>query len=151
MQEDHEEITAHFNEINNHIHVDRTSNNNTIETSNTNVEKSNKVSNGISSNTLLDVKQTNETERQSHNSMGNIKKVGLKNITKTSIKKFTFSIELHDQGWYQLGKSEVTDQYFTLWISIAFAENMKLLKMRDDLVGYYFHYTILGNDIMTQR
>jgi centrosomal protein CEP120 len=62
-----------------------------------------------------------------------------------------FEVVLDDKGWYQLGPSESTDCFYTLWISIAFAEHILQLYPSDDKEGYYFYYSFLGNDILTQK
>lgn len=60
-------------------------------------------------------------------------------------------VELHGDGWYQVENDAAQDVYFTLWISISFAENLMLLSPTSVETGYYFHYNLFGNDIMTQQ
>ncbi|KAH6596952.1 hypothetical protein BASA50_003774 [Batrachochytrium salamandrivorans] len=64
-------------------------------------------------------------------------------------------VVLQPDGFYQLGKGSLL---FTLWITIAFAENLLLLPDNPpspsnptNNLGYYFYYSFMGNDIMTSR
>ncbi|KAJ3278582.1 hypothetical protein HK104_002204 [Borealophlyctis nickersoniae] len=60
-------------------------------------------------------------------------------------------VELMEDGYYQIGTGDV---HWLLWITIAFAENLVLL-LNDPSPpsdnGYYFFYTFLGNEIVTEK
>ncbi|KAJ3045743.1 hypothetical protein HDV00_007869 [Rhizophlyctis rosea] len=65
----------------------------------------------------------------------------------------TLPIELMEGGFYQVGTGQ--DQWL-FCITIAFAENLSVLTQRPDQKShedseYYFYYTLMGNDISSER
>lgn len=59
---------------------------------------------------------------------------------------------LSNDGYYQIGTQDSQCRFFTLWITIAFAEHLNSLSDGlNDPDGYYFYYSFLGNDILTHR
>ncbi|KAJ8322706.1 hypothetical protein QVD99_007649 [Batrachochytrium dendrobatidis] len=85
----------------------------------------------------------------SNSSLGTIPQSNPNHAVATSI-----PFELKSAGFYQLGTG---DQLFCLWITIAFGEHLELLlddaqiSRQTNNTGYYFYYSFMGNDIMTQR
>jgi centrosomal protein CEP120 len=66
-------------------------------------------------------------------------------------KSSKISYELHSLGYYQVGNASDDHQFFyTLWITIAFAENLTSFSVENpNKKPYYFYYTLMGNDIRT--
>ncbi|KAI8904739.1 Cep120 protein-domain-containing protein [Gorgonomyces haynaldii] len=71
--------------------------------------------------------------------------------TLTSIKKREkIEIILHKDGYYQIGIDRDT-KFYTWWITIAFAEHLTHLGQHETKDGFYFYYSLFGNDIVTQK
>ncbi|KND03935.1 uncharacterized protein SPPG_01385 [Spizellomyces punctatus DAOM BR117] len=65
--------------------------------------------------------------------------------------RFSLSVELTDAGFYQVGSG---DTLWVMWITIAFAENLELL--RDHSLTsldstFHFYFPFLSNDITTEK
>ena len=84
-----------------------------------------------------------------------IKSKKKENVKPNTISSTPLSIKLHEQGYYQVGNA-YNAPFWSIWITIAFAEYLNqlspLLESGVQTQGdFYFYYTFLGNEIVTQR
>ncbi|KAJ3318930.1 hypothetical protein HDV06_006919 [Boothiomyces sp. JEL0866] len=60
-------------------------------------------------------------------------------------------VHLTSEGYYQVGPYDKDQHTYTLWITIAFAQHLLLIKPEPSQIDFYFYYTLLGADIQTGR
>ncbi|KAJ3269693.1 hypothetical protein HDV01_001121 [Terramyces sp. JEL0728] len=60
-------------------------------------------------------------------------------------------VHLTSEGYYQVGPYDKNQHTYTLWITIAFAQHLLLIKPEPNQIDFYFYYTLLGADIQTGR
>ncbi|KAJ3261499.1 hypothetical protein HK103_005334 [Boothiomyces macroporosus] len=60
-------------------------------------------------------------------------------------------VHLTSEGYYQVGPFDQEQHTYTLWITIAFAQHLLLIKPEPSQIDFYFYYTLLGADIQTGR